>query len=419
MVERQREIRIHDWDPEGSEVLRNSQFNILDTTLRDGVQPSGIKQPTLDEKLTIIDFDAQVGIEAIDICLPGEKKTPHFQEGIECARYIAERYPQIEIVVLTPTREDYVEATLDFADKAGVKLSSILFRGSSDLRLYAEDWELDQIVADMYKFSKQLTDYGHKVISATEDTTRSKPDVLKEIFLAGKAGGATEFCIADTVGKVDPVALTNQINWLKGILGNNELQIQFHGHDDIEHAVSNSMTAIKAGVSKVHATWLGVGERAGNTSLEGLLSSLEVRGANRYDLKPIVEVAILVSRSFGRPISPNHPLVGENVFKTTSGIHGAAIHKARERGLPKEVEELVYNAVGPAKVGREHEFGIGPLSGHHIVRLVLDKMSLEFTSEVSEALLYSARALGRELTDSEIKGIIREEGRKRNNHYQA
>ena len=197
------EVKIHDWDREGSEKLRKAPFKLLDTTLRDGVQMPKIRQPSLAQKLQIIDYDAKVGFDAIDICMPGVRGR-YYKEGVDCAKYIHKNHSNMEIVVLTRTITDDVEATIDFAHEAQAPISVILFRGSSDLRLLAEDWNQEQIIQDMYRFSKQLVSQGLKVISATEDTTRTRPEFLKRIFEAGIEGGATELCVADTVGYADP-----------------------------------------------------------------------------------------------------------------------------------------------------------------------------------------------------------------------
>lgn len=400
-------VEIYDWDREGSERLKATQFRLLDTTLRDGVQTTGIKQPTWDDKRAIIDFDARLGIEAIDIHMPTDPETRYFQEGVACAKYMAANYPNIERVVLARTIPTDVEATIQFAKDAGVPISVILFRGSSDPRLLAENWNEDEIVSGMEKFARKLTTNGLKVICATEDTTRSRKGLfLKNIFEAGKTGGASEFCIADTVGFADPDGVKEQIKWmLTEVVGGSGLPLQYHGHDDTRNSVSNSIAAIKEGVETIHITWLGVGERAGNTPIEGILSDLDRRGIDKYYMGEVVQAATRVSKAFDIPIPRNHPLVGEIVFRTSSGIHAAGIDNARRRGF-EDIAGIIYSAVDPRKVGRELEVVIGPLGGSHSVHWVLDEMGLEYSEERSKALLAHARAKNGELTAEEIKGVI-------------
>lgn len=406
-MEIEKEVNIYDWDKEGSEKLKSSSFRLLDTTLRDGLQTPGIIQPSLEDKLRVIDYDAQLGIEAIDVCLPADPSTRYFQEGVKCANYINTKYPQTEIFVLARTIQSDVNATMQFAQDAGCKVSVILFRGSSDLRLLAEDWHEDSIINDMGKFTKQLVGKGLNVTCATEDSTRTRPDFLKQIFEAGRAEGANEFCIADTVGYADPWGIKNEVSWLKqDVLDDNNLQIQYHGHNDTGNAVSNSIAAIAAGAKTIHVTHIGMGERAGNASTEGVLANLTRRGINKYDLHKVVEGSNFVAEAFGVKIPNNHPLIGADVFSTESGIHAAGIDNARKKGL--NVSGIIYSAVSPEVVGRETIVNIGPLGGIHSVKWVLDRMGVPSSAELTSALLMQARIQNRALTPSEIKAVVRE-----------
>lgn len=402
------EVRIHDWDQEGSEIVTSSNFKLLCTTLRDGQQMPGITQPTLQEKRQIIDFDARLGIHAIDICMPVSRGR-YYKEGIECAKYIKENYPEIEVVVLTRTMETDVQRTIDFSNRAGFPLSVILFRGSSDLRLLAEDWDEGRIVDEMFRYSTELVKNGQKVICATEDTTRTRPDFLKKIYSAGLDGGASELCVADTAGYADPIGIKKQLEWVKAeIIGPRNIPIHFHGHEDTRNSVANSIAAIKTvpGVV-IHATWLGIGERAGNMPLESFLSDLRRRGDRRFDMTEMLSATDLVSKATGVPIPKNHPLVGEIINETASGIHTAAIVKALEKGLEDEAG-IVYSAVSPREVGRELEFKIGFLSGYHNVAINIKRineergLNIECSDELANALINYAGIRNSELDDEEI-----------------
>lgn len=390
------EVKIHDWDPEGSEILRRAPFKLLDTTLRDGIQMPKTKQPTLPQKLQIIDFDAKVGFDAVDICMPGVRGR-YYREGVECARYIRSNYPSIDIVVLTRTIENDVEATVDFAREAETPISVILFRGSSDLRLLAEDWNEEQIVEDMYKYSRRLVGEGLKVVSATEDTTRTRSEFLKRIFEAGIQGGATELCVADTVGYADPAGVEKQIIWVqKNVRGARGKYIHYHGHNDTGNSVANTIAAIKAGRAIVgHGTWLGSGERCGNTPNEAILSDLERRGIDRYDISYVVPAARITSEALNLPIPKNHPLVGEIVFTTMSGIHAAGTYKAKQRHVP-DSGGGVYSAVSPHRVNREDGYIIGTLSGKYNVMAVIEDinkkyaLNIEYTEELAAELVRQA-----------------------------
>lgn len=390
-------ITVHRWGPE---YLKDKPFTLLDTTLRDGVQAPRLKQPTLEEKLAIIDFDGKIGIEAVDICMPGTGGR-WYQEGIECAKYMKDTYPDMQPTVLTRTTKRDVESTIRFAKEADVNLSAILFRGSSDLRLLAEGWNEEQVVEDMYNYSKQLTENGISVVAATEDTTRTRPDFLRQVFLAGRDGGAREFCIADTVGYADAYSTEAIASWVKKeIVGDRDLKIQFHGHEDTGQSSSNSLAALKGGADTVHVTWLGIGERAGNTDLGEILAQLNVHNINKYDLTSFMNGSEFVSQVTGRPIPVDKVLVGKHVYTTSVGIHAAGIDKARQLGR-NDIAERVYNAVPASAVGRDIKVNIGPMSGEH--NLTFNNIKDPVRGEL---LLLIAKRHNRELEDQEISDYM-------------
>ena len=150
-----------------------------------------------------------------------------------------------------------------------------------------------------------------------------------------------------------------------------------------------------------------MGERVGNTSLEGLLSNLASRDIYRYDMLPLYEGGQLISKACNFPIPKNYPLVGANAFKHESGIHAAGVHKARKTGN-KDVEGKVYSAVDPRKVGRFHETTIGPLSGSHNVQWELEEREVPYSLELEDALLKAAKFKGVALNSEEIGNVIRE-----------
>jgi len=402
------EVRIHDWDHEGSELLRNSTFKILDTWRRDGIQMPENKYPSEELSRAVIDLDAAIGIEAIDICMPASGRgTPIFKQNVQIARYSAENYPQIERYVLARAKAEDIEATLRFADQVRAHISVILFRGSSDLRLLAENWDEEEIVESMARYTRELSTNGLRVIAATEDTTRTRQEFLEQIVLSTKTEGAQGFCISDTVGYADPMGVKKQIEWLRELVNDPNYETHFHGHNDTGNAVSNTISAFKAGASVGHVTWLGMGERNGNTPLEAILSDLSRRDIDRYNMLPIPDGDRLISQACNYPIPKSYPLAGANAFTHESGIHAAGVHKARTMKDPN-VEAIVYSAVDPRKVGRNHETTIGPLSGHHNVRWELENREITFTQELEDALLKAAKINGVALNPEQISNVIRE-----------
>lgn len=417
MAELEREIVAYDWAPRETEQLQRAitAGKIFDTTLRDGGQTPYQKQPSLEYKRAIVDANARMGIEFTDICLPVTGGHV-FMEGVEVARYINEQYPQMMPAVLTRLTDIDVAATIRFFQDARVnemRGMSILFQGSSDYRLYVQDWEVDRIADNMYKFSQILSQNGITVVCATEDTTRSRPEVLEKIFLAGKAGGAQGFCIADTAGKATPEEVGILTAWTKKLINDDNLFIQFHGHEDDGNGPANSLAALKNGARDIHVTRLGIGERAGNTALETLLNNYMTKGVFKYDTSTIVDDSQMVARAFAINIPHDLPLVGRNVYTTETGIHADAIVKAQRKGRD-DIAGVVYSATHPRLVGRELTILIGPTSGKSNVESVLERMGVPYRDTLSALLEEAAKAKNQALDDDEIRDYIaRVEGDKR------
>ena len=258
---------------------------------------------------------------------------------------------------------------------------------------------------------------GLKVICATEDTTRTRPEFLIKIFKAGIAGGATELCVADTVGYAFPSGVEKQIRWIRDEIEEaRDMYLHYHGHNDTGNSVSNTIAAIRTGGKIVgQGTWMGAGERTGNTPHEAILSSLESRGIRRYDISYSVPAAEITSEAFGIPIPRNHPLVGKIVFTYMTGIHTAGIVKAEQKGLP-DVAGVVYSAVDPRRVNRTTKFNIGTLSGEYSVKAVIETinkasgLNLQYSDELAAHLINAAYAKNTDLSVEDVIRIAEENG---------
>ena len=157
---------------------------------------------------------------------------------------------------------------------------------------------------------------------------------------------------------------------------------------------------------RAHATALGVGERVGNVPMELLMMNLSLDGRLPVDLKALVAYAERSAAALGWPIPANHPLVGSNAFRTATGIHAAAIEKAKRKS--EWVADRVYSAVPAGPLGREHEIFVGAMSGSANVVSWLERHAVPPTSALVAAILERARASDRVLTDAEILAVVEE-----------
>jgi 2-isopropylmalate synthase len=177
--------------------------------------------------------------------------------------------------------------------------------------------------------------------------------------------------------------------------------LDWHGHRDRGLGVANCLAAIEAGADRIHATALGIGERAGNAEMDLLLLNLHLLGAHRHDLSRLTEYCELVSRATGVPLLDNYPLVGRDAFRTGSGVHASAILKARRKG-EDELADLVYSSVPAAHFGRDQQIAISAHSGLSNVRHWLNCNGYDpDDDEVAAALLAAAKVSDRTLTDLE------------------
>jgi 2-isopropylmalate synthase len=173
--------------------------------------------------------------------------------------------------------------------------------------------------------------------------------------------------------------------------------------------VANAIAALEAGVNRVHACGLGVGERVGNTSMDQLLLNLKLLGWFDHDLSRLVEYVELVSKATRVPIPVNYPLSGGDAFRTATGVHASAIIKAMTKG-DGWLADRVYSGVPAGEFGREQVIEVGHMSGMSNVRYWLEKRSLPVTEAVCAAVLKKAKACAWTLTEKEILAEVKAAG---------
>ena len=241
----------------------------------------------------------------------------------------------------------------------------------------------------------------------TEDTTRARPETLRQIVhprrrvrghapLPVRHGGprharGVRALVAFVRGVVDEIGADVTLDW--------------HGHRDRGLSIANALAAVEAGVDRVHATALGIGERSGNVPMEALLVNLKLLGYIGWDLRALPEYCQVVADACGAPLPFNYPVAGADAFRTAVGVHAAAIAKGMSKG-DRWLGEQVYCSVPASMVGRVHTIEIGPLSGMHNVRFWLQQRGIEVPDLVAEKILAAAKQAQRLLTDDEIERIL-------------
>jgi 2-isopropylmalate synthase len=241
----------------------------------------------------------------------------------------------------------------------------------------------------------------------TEDTTRAHPDHIRQMYTAAIRAGARRVCVCDTVGHATPNGVRNLIQFVCQLVDetNPEVKVDWHGHQDRGLGITNALWALEAGAHRVHACALGIGERVGNTPMDQLLVNLQLLGWRDRDLTKLHDDCSVVSEATGVRIPDNYPVVGRDAFRTGTGVHAAAIIKARKKG-DEWLADRVYSGVPAAMVGRRQLIEIGPMSGLSNVQCWLEDRGIEPRPELVQSIFRRAKESDRILSDEEIRAMV-------------
>jgi 2-isopropylmalate synthase len=402
---------IHDWNrAPGFPVVQNVRVAFDDETLRDGLQSPSVSVPSLEEEISFLHHIAELGVRHADVGLPGAGPRAA-RDALALCREIDAEGLDIEPNCAARTAEEDIVPVLDIAQQAGHPVELMLFLGSSPLRAYVEGWGLDELVRRAEHWVGFAVARGVPVTFVTEDTTRSQPEHLRRMYQAAVRAGAGRVCIADTVGHATPIGTVAIVRFVRAILdevGGASVGIDWHGHNDRGLAVANALAAAWAGSDRLHATALGVGERVGNPPMEQLVVNARLLGWVTRPIEHVAEYVAEASRMLGVAVPAWAPMVGRDAFRTSTGVHAAAILKAREKG-DEDLADLVYSGVPAAWLGRLQEIEVGPMSGVSNVRCWLRAHGYAETPERVERLFVAGKESGRVLSDEELDALARQE----------
>ena len=395
---------IYDWNRAGGPELTPARppVELDDETLRDGLQSPSVRNPSIEEKLELLHLMAALRIESADIGLPGAG--PHVARDVErlAAEIVREKLPIAANCAARTVIAD-LEPIVEIAQRTGLAIEAACFIGSSPIRQYAEAWDLDRMLRLVREAVAFPVREGLAVMFVTEDTTRAKPDDLRRLYREAVDAGAGRVCVADTVGHATPTGAANVVGFVRNVVGD-EVEVDWHGHKDRGLSVINSLAAAAAGADRLHGTAVGIGERVGNTPIDLLLVNMQLLGWSDRDLTRLPAYCRRVAETTGVPLPDNYPVLGRDAFRTGTGVHAAAIIKARAKG-DDWLADRIYSGVPAALIGRRQEIEVGPMCGESNVVYWLTERGIAAERELVAAIFQSAKASPRVLEEAEILAL--------------
>lgn len=398
---------IYDWNQINSASLRPVGPVLLnDETLRDGLQSPSVRDPSIEEKIHILHLMEALGINSLDLGLPGAGQRP--VEHVEAlASEIVRHKMKIRANCAARTLESDIRPIAEIVQRTGLNIEAATFLGSSPIRRYTEGWTDDFLLQTTEKAVKYAVSLGLNCMYVTEDTSRCDPEMVKRLYSAAINCGARAIVICDTAGHATPVGAFALVRFVLDEVvkpSGEKIRVDWHGHCDRGLGVANSMAALVAGADCVHACALGIGERVGNTQMDQMLVNLKLMGIPPWaeqDLTKLKEYCQAVSKATDVPIPPNYPVVGEDAFRTATGVHAAAVVKAYKKN-DVELANAVYSGVPSHVFGLEQIIDVGPMSGKSNVLYWLQKHGIPSSDEIVERIYARAKASDHTLSETEI-----------------
>jgi 2-isopropylmalate synthase len=384
------------------ETQMSEQIKIFDTTLRDGEQSPGASMNTAEKLRLAIQLE-KLGVDVIEAGFPAAS-----EGDFEAVAQIAGKLKTTEVAALARANKQDIDRAWG-AIKHAVKPRIHTFLATSDIHMkYKLNMSRDQVltaVAEAVSYAKTFTD---NVEFSAEDGSRSDPDFLCQVFGAAIAAGATTVNLPDTVGYAIPSEYADLIRHVMQHTPNiDQAVLSVHCHNDLGLATANTLAALAAGARQAEVTINGIGERAGNTSLEEVVMALHTRG-NYLPLQAgirtehLYPTSRLVSMITGIMVQPNKAIVGANAFAHEAGIH--------QDGMLKN--PMTYEIMRPETIGlSKNQLVLGKHSGRHALREHLKAIGYDLSDEELKIVFKKFKDLTdkkKHVLDEDLEAIVTE-----------
>jgi len=402
---------IYDWNNNHPPRLKPPGPVLLnDESLRDGLQSPSVRDPSIAEKIEILHLMESLGIDSLDLGLPGAG--PRAVEAVTAlAREIVAQKMKIRANCAARTHENDIRPIAEIVQKTGLCIEAATFIGSSPIRRFTEGWTDDFLLHTTEKAIKYAVSLGLDVMYVTEDTSRCDPETVKRLYSTAINCGARAVCICDTAGHATPMGALALVRFVIAECvkpSGEKIRVDWHGHSDRGLSIANSMAAVIAGANCVHGCAIGLGERVGNTQIDQMLVNLKLMGIapwDQQDLTKLKQYCQAVSRATGVPIPKNYPVVGDDAFRTATGVHAAAIIKAYHKD-DVILANTVYSGVPSHVFGLEQIIDVGPMSGKSNVLFWLERHGIPVTDGVVDRIYSRAKQSDHTLSEEEILDCV-------------
>ncbi|MBI5213060.1 MAG: 2-isopropylmalate synthase [Nitrospirae bacterium] len=376
-------------------------IKIFDTTLRDGEQSPGASM-NVDEKIQVAKQLVKLGVDIIEAGFPFASPG-----DFDAVKRIADEVNGAIIAGLARAKEDDIKSAYEALKDAPMKRIHT-FHSTSDIHL---KYQFRVSREEALKRSVEMVKLARSLVEDVEfspmDATRTEVPYLLEVVEAVIEAGASTVNIPDTVGYTTPIEFGNMIKAIKERIGDKAV-ISVHCHNDLGLAVANSLSAIINGAGQVECTINGIGERAGNCSMEEIVMGLKTRkdfynADTNINTKEIIRTSRLITRITGMAVQPNKAIVGANAFAHESGIH--------QDGLLKE--KMTYEIMRPEDIGlQKTELVLGKHSGRHAFKDRLQELGYELSAEEIDTAFKKLKHLAdqkKDIFNEDLEALVSEE----------
>ncbi|TME24362.1 MAG: 2-isopropylmalate synthase [Chloroflexi bacterium] len=383
---------IYDWNTVKAPDKPSRPVSIHDETLRDGIQGPSVRDPDIEHKLRFLHLADQLGVGSIDLGLPGAgpRAVAHVER---LAEEIRDQRLRIRPLCAARTLEVDIRPVVEISQRVGIPIEVAA--------------TIEQMVDNTRNAVRFARQNQLPIMYVTEDTTRAQPETLRRLFGTAIEEGAQRVAVCDTVGHSTPDGARAVVGYVRQMLDEMKpgIGLDWHGHSDRGFGLINAIVAAVAGADRIHGCALGLGERVGNTHLDLLLVNFRLLGWIDTDLSKLREMGEVIAEGTGMAIPANYPVLGKDAFRTATGVHAAAVIKAKRKG-DDWLANRVYSGVPAELFGCEQVIEIGPMSGESNVIFWLEQRGIAPRPELVKTVIDAAKRRDGLLSEAEVLHII-------------